>query len=116
MPKSLPDDLKRLELIVADAAYQGRCERQTRERLGVSMKISRRRGDTTNGVWALQDGPVPEMPAGFNVVKLRWIVERTFAWLGRHRRLSKDYEHNICSSTMWLDIAFASVLLARFTD
>ena len=34
----------------------------------------------------------------FEVRKWRWIVERTFGWFGRYRRLSKDYEHNPRSS------------------
>jgi putative transposase len=39
------------------------------------------------------------------VQKKRWIVERTFGWLGRYRRLSKDYEHNPRSSEAWVYIA-----------
>jgi putative transposase len=35
----------------------------------------------------------------------RWIVERTFGWFGRYRRLSKDYETNPRSSEAWIDIA-----------
>jgi putative transposase len=35
----------------------------------------------------------PEGTEGFQPIKLRWKVERTFAWLGRYRRLSKDYEY-----------------------
>ena len=31
-------------------------------------------------------------PAGFEVIKRRWVVERTFAWISRNRRLSRDYE------------------------
>jgi hypothetical protein len=34
-----------------------------------------------------------------------WIVERTFGWFGRYRRLSKDYEHNPKSSETWISIA-----------
>src|SRR5439155_17114721 len=41
----------------------------------------------------------------FEVRKWRWIVERTFGWFGRYRRLSKDYEHNPKSSEAWIDIA-----------
>ena len=41
----------------------------------------------------------------FEVQKWRWIVERTFGWFGRYRRLSKDYEHNPASSEAWIDIA-----------
>jgi putative transposase len=41
----------------------------------------------------------------FVVLPKRWIVERTFAWLGRYRRLSKDYEVNPRSSESWIYIA-----------
>lgn len=41
----------------------------------------------------------------FAVHKWRWIVERTFGWFGRYRRLSKDYEHNPVSSEAWIYIA-----------
>jgi putative transposase len=41
----------------------------------------------------------------FEPVKWRWIVERTFGWFGRYRRLSKDYEHNPKSSEAWIYIA-----------
>jgi len=41
---------------------------------------------------------------GFQVQPHRWVVERTFGWLGRYRRLSKDYEHNPTSSEAWIYI------------
>ena len=41
----------------------------------------------------------------FEVQKWRWVVERTFGWFGRYRRLSKDYEHNPKSSETWIYIA-----------
>jgi putative transposase len=41
----------------------------------------------------------------FEVHKWRWIVERTFGWFGRYRRLSRDYEHNPRSSETWIYIA-----------
>ena len=41
---------------------------------------------------------------GFEVLPQRWIVERTFGWLGRYRRLSKDYEHSLGSSETWIYI------------
>jgi putative transposase len=41
----------------------------------------------------------------FEVQKWRWVVERTFGWFGRYRRLSKDYEHNPECSEAWIYIA-----------
>jgi putative transposase len=42
---------------------------------------------------------------GFVVLPKRWIVERTFGWFGRYRRLSKDYETNPRSSEAWIYLA-----------
>ena len=57
------------------------------------------------------DGPTieivkrPNGATGFVVIARRWVVERTFAWLGRCRRLAKDWEATIASSDAWLLIA-----------
>lgn len=55
--------------------------------------------------WRIEIKSKPEdAPPGFVVIPQRWVVERTFAWMGRNRRLSKDYERTNSSSeaTVWL--------------
>ena len=47
----------------------------------------------------------PEATTGFIVIARRWVVERTFAWLGRCRRLARDWEASIASAEAWLLIA-----------
>lgn len=49
----------------------------------------------------------------FSVVRWRWIVERTFSWLGRYRRLSKDYESLPESSESWIRVAMISIMIRR---
>jgi putative transposase len=67
------------------------------------------------GGWVLEVVPKPEKKKGepFKVVKWRWIVERTFAWLGRYRRLSKDYERQPESSEAWIYLAMVNLMLRR---
>jgi len=50
---------------------------------------------------------------GFKVLKRRWVVERTFAWLGRNRRLSKDYEGTIPSSEAFIKVAMIHLMARR---
>lgn len=53
----------------------------------------------------------------FEVLPRRWVVERTFAWLGRCRRLAKDREKSVASSEAWTHIAhirLTSRRLARY--
>jgi putative transposase len=50
---------------------------------------------------------------GFEPVKIRWCVERTFGWLGRCRRLSKDYEYNTSASETWVQIAAIQQMVRR---
>jgi len=55
----------------------------------------------------------PEGRKGFVLLKQRWVVERTFAWLGRYRRNSKDYERSTASSEATIKISAIHMLLRR---
>jgi putative transposase len=81
-------DLPRLAVIWADGAYQSLVD-WVRESFG----------------WVLTTVLRPLGVRGYVHLPKRWIVERTFGWFGRYRRLSKDYEHNPASSEAWVYIA-----------
>jgi putative transposase len=51
---------------------------------------------------------------GFVVLARRWVVERTLAWLGRYRRLSKDYEHREEYSETWVYLASIGRMIGKF--
>ena len=51
----------------------------------------------------------------FKITGLTWTAERTFAWLGRNRRFSKDYEYRVQTSETLLDIAATRLMLNRLT-
>lgn len=51
------------------------------------------------GRWTLEIIKRSDKAKGFEILPRRWVVERTFAWLGRCRRLAKDFEKSIASST-----------------
>jgi putative transposase len=55
----------------------------------------------------------PDGSTGFVLVRKRWVVERTFAWLGRYRRHSKDYEYNTESSEAMLKMSMIHRLVNR---
>ena len=55
--------------------------------------------------WQLEITRRPPEAKGFVVIPRRWVVERTFGWLGRYRRLSKDFEPQVCSSEAMVYLA-----------
>jgi putative transposase len=55
----------------------------------------------------------PPVVAAFAVVPRRWVVERTFGWLGRFRRLSKDYEFLPVTSEAVIYLAMIQILVHR---
>jgi transposase len=80
----------RLDHLWAEAGYRGAALREwITERLGLSLEIGQRR---SRWVWVRNDEEPEPVPAGFEVVRRRWVVERTFAWITRNRRMSRDYE------------------------
>jgi putative transposase len=87
--------MPRLEKILADGIYDG--ARIAVQALG----------------WVLEIVQKPAGQKGFSVLPKRWIVERTFAWLGRNRRLSKDYERLPASSEAWIHFAMIGLMIRR---
>jgi putative transposase len=81
--------LPRLQLIWADGGYAGQLVGWVHSRCG----------------WILQTVLRPVGVQGFVVLPRRWVVERTFGWLGRYRRLSKDYERLTLTSETMIYIA-----------
>jgi len=64
--------------------------------------------------WKLQI--VKRRQRAFKITGLTWIVERSFAWLGRNRRLSKDYEYCVQSSETMIEIAATRLMLNRLAQ
>ncbi len=89
----------RLTKILADAIYNG----------GIAEWAQQ------FGGWLLEICHKPERKKGepFKVIKWRWIVERTFAWLGRYRRWSQDYERQPESSEAMIYLAMINLMLRR---
>jgi putative transposase len=63
--------------------------------------------------WELQVTKRSDKEKGFKVVAKRWVVERTFAWLGRYHRLSKDYEKMTDTSEAMIQMAMIHIMLRR---
>jgi putative transposase len=66
-----------------------------------------------NARWELVIVRRPEGSEGWVKLPIRWMVERTFAWLGRCRRLSKDRERSVMSSEAWIKLAMIHLMLNR---
>jgi putative transposase len=94
-----PDKFPRLEVIFGDNKYNNKTLDKWLAKMEMPYRVE----------VAKKAGKV----AGFEPVKIRWCVERTFAWLGRCRRLSKDYEYNTSASETWVKIAAIGQMLRR---
>jgi transposase len=68
---------------------------------------------TKFGQWSIEIIKRSDQARGFEVLPRRWVVERTFAWLGRCRRLAKDFETTIASAVAWVLVAHIRILARR---
>jgi len=65
------------------------------------------------GRWTIEVIKRSDAASGFVVLPRRWVVERTFAWLNRNRRLAKDFEATLESALAWLFLASVKLLMRR---
>jgi transposase len=65
------------------------------------------------GRWTIEIIKRSDRAGGFKLIPRRRVVERTFAWLGRRRRLAKDFEGSIASAVAWVLVAHIRVLSRR---
>jgi putative transposase len=104
------ESCERLQHIWADMAYRGqRLRTWVEQECGWTLEIvecPRRWG------WYPVDVKPPPVPA-FTVLPRRWVVERTIAWVGRYRRLSKDDEYLPESSETMIYLAMSQLMLRR---
>jgi putative transposase len=68
------------------------------------------------GGWELEVVERDREAKGFEVVPKRWIVERTFGWLRRDRRLAKDYERKVHTSEALIEVSMIRLLLRRLAS
>jgi transposase len=88
----------KLAAAVADAGYQGaQTAIDVHEEARMTLAIVKR----------------SDVAKGFEVLPKRWIVERTFGWLGRCRRLAKDFENLVRTHAAFLILAMIRLLLRR---
>lgn len=89
-----------LQLIWADGGYRGKLIEWTKDECDWTLQIVKRNDDVS----------------GFEVLPRRWVVERTFGWLGRYRRLSKDYEAKPETTETLIKVAMIQLMLRRITE
>jgi len=89
----------RLKLIWADGGYAGKLIEWTKSLGGWVLEIVKRSDDVV----------------GFAVLPRRWVVERTFGWIGRYRRMSKDYETLPDSSETMIYLTMINLMVHRLS-
>jgi len=99
-----------LRRLWVDAGYTGRLLDWVRETLGLEVEVVKRPRPGTNVAATAEP---PPRPAAFPILPRRWVVERTFAWLGRSRRLSKDYEALPETEAAGIHLAMIRLMVAR---
>ncbi len=110
---AIPATLPALTQVWADAGYSGQLIPWAEQTLGLTLTAVKcpRRWERV----PVDQEPSPA-PPGFTVLPRRWVVERTFAWLGRNRRLSKDYEALPETEQAWIFAAMTQLMTHRLAQ
>jgi putative transposase len=122
---SVRSGLSRLKHLWLDAGYEGRVRRWAEEAMGLSVEIVRKPPkpipEKVARIWAEEwakegrkiDWQRLMPPRGYVAQPRRWVVERTFSWLGQNRRMSKDYERLCASAEAFIYVAMIRLMVRR---
>ena len=106
--------LKNVRKVWADNGYSGEDLKEIAKKHGKDLEIVKRpagRIRIYNEELRAEWIPVER---GFTVLPRRWVVERTFAWIGRYRRMSKDYEYLAKTSETMIYLTMTKTMLTRY--
>ena len=118
--ETLQGRFSKLQHLFIDGGYKRSFQEWVASTLGWTLEVVQHAYAGIRGLW-LPEGQelTPEQVAmfrgyrTFKVLPRRWVVERTFAWIGRYRRHSKDYERLPQSSAALIYAAMVRLMLAR---
>ncbi len=114
----------RMKKVWVDSGYTGKGREWIAEQMGWEVEVVRHpwrsrgewvpHGDLSDvsTVWFTYER-IKLSPRGFRHLPRRWVVERTFAWIGRYRRMSKDYEYLPSSSESMVDLTMIRLMVRR---
>ncbi len=115
----------RLSHLWVEAGYRGRGRKWAEEAMGLSVEVVRKPpkpiSEKVAEVWAREwakEGKKVDRerlmpPNGFRVLPRRWVVERTFAWIGHNRRMAKDYERLCATGEAFVYAAMTRLMVRR---
>jgi putative transposase len=108
----LKERCPRIEDILVDSGFQGKeMEAYVKEQTGATMTVAKHATEGADCTWEPKEGPAQQR-VGFQILPMRWVVERTYGWMNRQRRLSKEYEY-LCSTSRTLILAAMGRLMVR---
>lgn len=109
----------RLKKVWVDQGYTGKGRAWMEQEMAWEVEVVRHAW-RPRGMWTWPGMEITEemvevfkRPKGFRHLPRRWVVERTFAWIGRHRRMSKDYEYLPSSSESMVQLTMIRLMLKR---
>lgn len=105
----------RLKHLWTDAGYKSGFSTWVEQTLGWTVEMVQR-PEPAKGIIAQLQSQAQKVVQDFQVLARRWVVERTFAWLGKYRRLSKDYEYLPETSETLILIAMIHIMLRRLAQ
>jgi putative transposase len=104
------EKLPRMEKVWADRGYNGKIGEWMKERLGWTLEIVK---PPSRWIWVPAGEEPPPYPRGFIVLPRRWVIERTFAWITRNRRMSRDYEFLAQTTEALIYVAMIRLMVHR---